>query len=58
VSRAEVVLVVGRELSIRGYPSWLIGSAEIGHMEDLDDVDSDLFNALEVYSNSVQRCGA
>lgn len=54
----DLVIVVGNHFSLKGFPPWLIGAAEIGHMRNLRNVNQALRRRLEQYDRSVQRCGA
>uniref|UniRef100_A0A6V3JFU8 Uncharacterized protein n=1 Tax=Lotharella globosa TaxID=91324 RepID=A0A6V3JFU8_9EUKA len=53
----ELVVVVGRHFSMKGMPSWMCGTAEIGRMRDLSYVDVDLREILSQYDRSTQRHG-
>jgi len=54
----ELVVVIGRHFSLKGMPAWVCGTAEIGQMQDLRNVDVGLREALSQYDRSTQRLGA
>mmetsp|Transcript_29604 Transcript_29604/g.72141 ORF Transcript_29604/g.72141 Transcript_29604/m.72141 type:complete len:296 (-) Transcript_29604:307-1194(-) len=54
----QLVIAVGPNFSINGFPSWLVGSAELGHIKNMRDIRGKIRRILRVYDKSVQRCGA
>lgn len=58
LGQPELIVVVGEHLSLKGFPPWLTGGAEIGHIRSRSDIEAGVDSALLVYSESQQRCGA
>jgi len=54
----DLIISIGKHFSLKGFPAWLIRTAELGHIKTIYDVNSDLSRALEVYDKSIQRHGA
>jgi len=54
----DLLVTIGGHFSVKGFPSWLVGPAELGHIQSLEDINTDFARILRVYNESVQRHGA